>query len=112
MSDLCQQGFQTLQEESLQRCDTIPAAAIAFQHDLENGLRAGKHEDKLWRANAMFSCVLGSAEQVGLIDAETTAEGFRPNTRMNAAKQNLRQRMCWIYGKLNALSLTPPRSPR
>jgi hypothetical protein len=110
MGDLCQQGLQTLQEETFDRGDAI-LAAIAIQHALENGLRAGKHEDKLWWAN-VFSRVLASAEQVGLIDAETAAEGLRLNTRMNAAKHNLRQRMRWIDAKLTALSLTSLRSPR
>ena len=92
MGALCQQGLQTLQEEICDRGDAI-LAATAIQHTLENGLGADKHEDKLWWANGMFSRVLASAEQVGLIDAETAAEGLRPNTRMNAAKHNLRQRM-------------------
>ena len=100
-----------MQGEIFERGDTI-LAAIAIQHALESGLRAGKHEDELWRANGMFSCVLASAEQVGLIDAETAAEGLRLNTRMNAATHNLRQRMRLINAKLNALLLTPPRSPR
>ena len=111
MGDFCQQGLQTLQEEIVDRGDTI-FAAIAIHLSLENGLLARKHEDKLWRANGMFSRVLASAEEVGLIDAATGAEGLKLNTRMIAAKHNLRQRMHWIDTKLNALSLTPPRSPR
>jgi len=111
MGALCQQGLQTLQEEICDRGDAI-LAATAIQHTLENGLGADKHEDKLWWANGMFSRVLASAEQVGLIDAETAAEGLRPNTRMDAAKHNLRERMRWIDAKPTALSLTSLRSPR
>ena len=54
MGILCQQGLQTLQEDIFERGDAI-LAAIAIQHALESGLRAGKHEDELWRANGMFS---------------------------------------------------------
>ena len=63
-------------------------------------------------ANGMFSRVLASAQEVGLNDAATAAEGLKFNTRMNAAKHNLRQRMHLIDTKLNALSQTPLRSAR